>query len=64
MSVVQNKSVVSSRLGVSAGVNEVVVPDLALEDVAADHDDTWKKEKVLIDENFFVILLDVVNTLM
>jgi hypothetical protein len=40
MSVIQNKSVISSRLSVSAGVDEVVVPDLALEDVAADHDNT------------------------
>ena len=44
---IQNETVVSSRLSVSAGVDEVVVPDLALEDVAANHDDTWKKEKWL-----------------
>jgi hypothetical protein len=38
--VIKNESFVPSRLGVSAWIDEVVVVDFALEDVATDHDNT------------------------
>jgi hypothetical protein len=38
--VIKNESFVPSWLGVSAWIDEVVVVDFALEDVATDHDNT------------------------